>query len=331
MIHPDNLQQINTNVPRETLVYNADDLVIKRPAPGVASNAWIAKQKHAQTVMNELANVKSNAYVIPQMREISTPKLFAIETRIYGHPINSSYFETLSPQDQDIIYNALAHFINDMNQMRPIIKQRDGFDIDIHTGAINTVSFNTVLDQMKRYLNPNEIKIIQMARTWFDAASENDADFVFSHGDMNENNIFYDSVNRRVSFIDFADAKYENAHYMFERDFAKLGWLDINRLRHEYLALRRATPVIIESNKFVENMRNKLQNFKWTAMEFLKNPQVAAEIRIKMISEFIFEIDKLYQQIVRSEKFSDATKAIGINVNNLTNPMGHMNIQENRR
>ena len=306
----DNLQQINTNTPRETLVYNADGLVIKRPVQGNLPPAvWLDKQRYAQSVMAELGAVKSNAYYVPKMLEISSQELFAIETRVYGHPINSSYFDGLTSTDHDIIYNAVAHFMNDMNQMRPVLPQQDILDTNID-GHASEMSFVAVLTGMKEHLNPTEIENVQRAKEWFDTASKNDANIVFSHGDMNENNIFYDATNQCVSFIDFADAKYENAHYMFERDFGKLGWLDLDRLRQEYMALPRKQPVIITSDRAIESMRNALQNFKWTSMEFLKNPKVAPKVRLTLIREYIESINKIYMTHGQSEKFADGKRNV---------------------
>ncbi|MDE6478531.1 MAG: aminoglycoside phosphotransferase family protein [Alphaproteobacteria bacterium] len=310
MSNLDNLQQINTNSPRETVVYAADGLVFKRPTKRMSETGWLAKQRHAQLVMQDINRVASSEYFVPQMLEISTTEKFAVEQRAYGHPVSSSYFDKLPPADQDKIYRAMAHFMNDMNQMRPVLQQRHLFDATDDAADLDNIPLKDVLIKLKKHIPEKELSVVKSAKKWFDVASESDASMVFSHGDMNENNIFYDPTRGVVSFIDFADARYENADYMFERDFAKLGWLDLDRIRAEYMALPRTQPVIIKSDPHVSDMRNALQSFKWGAIEFLKRPQLATAVRIKMLREDIAKIKKYHDRALAAEKFARGTQAI---------------------
>lgn len=307
------LQQINTNVPRETLVFSANDLVVKQPVSGALSpKIWLDKQKHAKQVMDSLNKIGNSKYFVPEMLEISPSKLYALERRAYGHPLNSSYFETLSAADQDIIYNAIAHFMNDINQSKPILNQSEFFDTEKEVGLPNK-TFDTIITELKSFISEPEYKTLVAAKEWFDTAAKSDASVVFSHGDMNENNIFYDPARRVVSFIDFADAKYENITYMFERDFGKLGWLDLDRIRREYMALPRKHPVIITANPNVTNMRIALQNTKWIAIEFLKSPNTpAGNARRKMIQDEINKIQKLYAAIPHTEPVTEFARGADI-------------------
>ncbi len=305
----DNLQQINTNNPRETLVFAADGLVIKRPVRN-PDTAWLAKQRHAQIVMDELNRVASSEYFVPQMLEISTAENFAIEQRAYGQPVTTDFFKTLTAADRDKIYRATAHFMNDINQMRPVVTQQNLFDGANDATDLDKMSLKNILIQLKKHIPEKELKIIKTAKSWFDTAAQTDASMVFSHGDMNENNIFYDPARGMVSFIDFADARYESADYMFDRDFAKLAWLDLDRLRREYMALPRRQPVIIKSDPHVADMRIALQNFKWGAVEFLKRPTLATATRIKMLRDDIAKIKKLYDQVTVAEKFNRGAQVV---------------------
>ena len=105
MSNLDKLQQINTNVPRETNVHEADGLVIKRPTDKDAKQqtVWIEKQKFAQRVQDFLRAKQNPAYFIPHMLEVSGAKVFAIEERVPGCPITSSFAEKLSQEDMKII------------------------------------------------------------------------------------------------------------------------------------------------------------------------------------------------------------------------------------
>lgn len=293
----DGLQQINTNTPRETIAYNADGLVVK-VSTGRTPN-WLSKQQHAHRVTTDILNIPNRPYFVPSTMVIDGEGPLVLEQRAYGHPITSSYFETLSPRDRDVVYHAVASLMNDMNQMRPVLSQKEFFDQD---GDLNTIL------RSAKFLSREELEIVRRAKEWFDNAAATDASVVFSHGDMNENNIFYDPASRTVSFIDFADAKYENAHYMFERNFGRLGWLDLDRLRHEYMALPRTQPVVITTDNKVENMRILLQNLKWSVQEYLNNMKrpAANVVRMKIIRDNVDKISKLYS----TEKFVTARGAM---------------------
>ena len=158
-------------------------------------------------------------------------------------------------------------------------------------------------------MSDKETKTVKKAKSYFDKASEKGASVVFSQGDMNEHNIFYDKNTKTVSFIDFADAKYENANHMFTRNFARLGWLDIERAISDYEALPRQQPVIVKADKNIFDLRNALYSFKWPAIEFLKNPKVATAIRLKLIKDSIANLSKIMTRIT-SEQIAEATKVM---------------------
>ncbi len=306
----DNLPQINTNSPRETLVYSADGLVIKRPGPRAPDlPTWLQKQQHARAVVESLQRVKNPAYFVPTMLEISKDQYFAVEERVPGRPLKSSYFETLSAADQDIIYRSFANFVNDINQSRPVLTQSHVFDSpDGEDG--NTMPFNKIIKDLKKHVPARKLKTITNAKDWFDKAAQHDASVVFSHGDMNEDNIFFDETTKTLSIIDFADAKYENVHYMFNRDLGRLGWLDIDRLIREYEALPRAQSVIVKTDPMVEKLRNRLKNFVWSASEFLENPKIATTARLKIIDISIKEVKEAYDAILRAAQFEQGGKVL---------------------
>lgn len=295
MAKVDDLPRINTNAPRETLVYLSDDTVIKQPGPYAPPvNVWMDKQRHARDVARDLRAMKNTTYFVPLMLEVSEDGNYVTEERVDGRPLKSSYFEQLSQKDQDIIYRGLANFVNDINQMRPILTQADMLDGIVGGDNRQNMSFNTIIKRLQKYVSPAELEIVTTAKDWFDTVQQNDSSIVFSHGDMNENNIFYDVASQTLSIIDFADAKYENAYYMFNRDLARLGWLDIDRLVRAYNELPRKNPVVVEPNPQIQALRVKLQNFVWSAVPFLQNPKAAAKVRMKIIQDSINDVKKAY-------------------------------------
>lgn len=302
----DNLQQINTNAPRETLVYLADGLVIKRPVDTSNSkilNTWLGKQIQAKDTSDKVLAANNKNYFVPRTLEISSKEYFVVEERATGTPLSSSFFETLTKKEADIIYKGIAHFINDINQSKQVLTQKETFDSFTSVEYLGEISIPSLIEKLSKYIPKKDMQIVQDAKDWFDVASDNDASIVFAHGDMNEHNIFFNRETKTLSIIDFADSKYQNADYMFNVDFARLGWLDIERLIKEYEALPKKQPVNVKNKPEVKNMRNALYNFKNSASEFLHNPKLATKIRIEIIKQEIEKIKKLYNSINDSNKF----------------------------
>lgn len=311
MSNLDKLQQINTNVPRETSVFEADGLIFKRPASGggaIQQTQWVEKQKHAQRIQDYLRARGNTTYFVPHMLEVSGSKMFAIEERVPGRPLTSSFVETLTPADLDIIYRGLANFINDMATYKPIITQSEHFDFPPEDGSDKKFNFAYILNHMKKYLTNVEIDTLKKAKAYFDDLSLNDASVVFSHGDMNEHNAFYDQPTQTISVIDVADARYENANEMFFRNFARLGWLDVERLVSEFNKLPHERPINIESDRYLMALRNALQSVKWSATEILKNPKTADKLRMKMLRDEIAAVARAHSalKISRASQTVDA-------------------------
>ena len=312
MSNLDKLQQLNTNTPRETCVYSLDNLVAKRPAhitqDTVRNTNWINKQRYAQRIQEFLKAKENKFYFIPRMLEVSPTGMFAIEEKVPGHPITSAYAETLTPADFDVIYRGIAHFINDMATYKPVKNQSEYIDMpseESHNGKF-TIAYIT--NHIKKYLSSSEIEAIKKAKALFDDLALNDASVIFSHGDMNEHNIFYDPKQKLVSIIDVADAKYENTHEMFNANFARLGWLDIDRLVAEFNALPHSTPIRTETKPEVISLRHALQNFRWCAYEILHSPKQASKIRLKMLKDEASVVANAYSRAKMSLATSQLAK-----------------------
>lgn len=302
----DNLQQINTNAPRETLVYLADGLVIKRPVDTSNKkilNTWLGKQIQAKDTSDKVLAANNKNYFVPRTLEISSKEYFVVEERATGKPLSSSFFETLTKKEVDIIYKGIAHFINDINQSKQVLTQKETFDSFTSVEYLGEVSIPVLIEKLSKYISKEDMQIVQDAKDWFDVASDNDASIVFAHGDMNEHNIFFNRETKTLSIIDFADSKYQNADYMFNVDFARLGWLDSDRLIKEYNALPKKQHVNVKNKPEIKNMRNALYNFKNSASEFLHNPKLATKIRIEIIKQEIEKIKNLYTKVKDNKDF----------------------------
>ncbi len=307
-----NLQLINTNAPRETLVYLSKDgkKVIKAP---VSNNnkqrlqTWLGKQKIAKSVSDGVLKFNNSTYKIPRTLKIYDEDFIVEEERVVGTPLKTSFVESLEPKELDIIYKSFANFLNDINQSRPVLKQKDFFDA---VSGEKDMTLGEVLLKLQEHIPSEELTIVRQAKDWFDVTSDNDASVVFSHGDMNENNIFFNKETKTLSVIDFADSKYQNADYMFNVDLARLGWLDIDRLIKEYEKLPKKQNVNIKSSQNVKDMRTALYNFKSSAIEFLKNPKLVPQIRITLIRNDITKIKNYLEKIEGSKKFEKAKQKV---------------------
>lgn len=313
MLKLENLQLLNTNAPRETLAYLDKDAVYKIPVSGkdpLNIKTWLEKQKLTRQVSDGILSFNNSTYKIPRVLEISDKEVFVKEERMIGTPLKTSFVETLTPKDLDVIYKALANFTNDINQSRPVLTQKDTFDMSTSVEYMGATKIDEILKKLKKYIPEKELQIVRKAKEWFDVASDKDASVVFAHGDMNEHNIFFDKKTKTVSIIDFAEAKYQNADYMFGVDYARLGWLDIDRLIAEYEKLPKKQNVNVRTSSNVKSMRNALYNFKSAAAEFLHKPNIATKIRIGIIQQDIEKIKKIYNQINSTKELKKATTVI---------------------
>ena len=323
-----NLQLINTNSPRETLVYLSKNgkTVVKVPVPNNNKQrlqTWLGKQKIAKSVSDGVLKFNNPNYKIPRVLKVYDDDFIVEEESIIGTPLKTSFVETLKPEELNIIYTGFANFINDINQSRPVLKQKDFFDA---VSGEKDMSLKEVLSNLQEYISAEELNIVYQAKNWFDVASDEDASVVFSHGDMNENNIFFDRETKTLSIIDFADAKYQNADYMFNVDLARLGWLDIERLIKEYENLPKKQKVSTKSSQYVKDMRTALYNFKSSAIEFLKNPKLVPQIRIKLIRNDIAKIKNYLEKFDEQKKFKKAKQKVALEDTLKTNTVLQNNI-----
>ena len=284
---------VNTNSPRDSRVYADGEYVVKMPVdtnPALVK-VWAERQKHAKnTVDRILEKQEDHSYFVPKTIEISIQdKPYVREERVSGHPLTMEYFSGLSPAQKEIIYKALAQFTSDMNQTLPTLdilsqlQSQNGKDL----------SFFDVLKTLKPVLTDKEISIIDNACGLLEEYPERTPSFVFFHGDMNENNIFFDEETNRVSVIDFTEARYESAYYMFNSDLSRLPWLDVKKLIEIYNKIPKKQPVRTSQDKYMIDVFNCLRTIQSTGNSLLKNPK-NAEIYKRILKETITALQKAY-------------------------------------
>ena len=297
MLNTDKSNLINTNSPRDSYVFADGDYVIKTP---VATNpahikVWLGRQKHARDVTDKiLSTQRKNNYFIPKTIEISEqPDVYAREERVIGNPLTAEAFSKLSDTQKEMIYSALAQFIYDMNQSAPV------FDItyQLQFKNNNDLSLFDVLKALKKVLTDKEVKIVNNTFELLKNNITKTPSLVFFHGDFNENNVFFDTKTNTLSIIDFTEARYESAYYMFNSDLSRLPWLDISKLIKTYNNLQKENIIRTNQDKNILDLFNLLRTVQTTGTSLLNKPQSAA-IYKKILSETIVNMEKLYQNTV---------------------------------
>ena len=277
MINLKPLQQLNKGTARETAVYVNGNTVLCTPGPmAPADTVWLEKQMLAGILGKQIRNKNNAAYFVPALIGVDDDgngRPVTIQERAPGRMIDAAYFQTLSPADHVVIYDALANFINDMAHVDTIRTQSAMLD--------EKRPFDESVGAMFERLTAAEIDTVRGAKTWFDRVAKNDASYILSHADMNPGNILYDASTKTVSFLDLVEARYMVADQVL-KDFQKLPWLDVAHLRSKIEKLPGAKQIVFDVNPTLVNMRNALNNFKWSANWFIDNPNAnPAQINLK--------------------------------------------------
>ena len=290
-----NNNQINTNKPRDSLVFADGDYVIKYPTATNPAHVgeWVKRQQHARDVVNGLLSYNGNRklYFIPKIVEISDKtNAYIREERVYGKPITQDLFFSLNQTQQDIIYNTLAIFISDMNQHMPVL------DITSQFQMANGKDFIRLLTSVRDFISDEDFTLINNAYELLKLHSNKMPSRVFFHGDMNENNIFFDITTNTVSFIDFTEARYENADYMFFSDLSRLQWLDTNKLIERYKNTTKQRQITIIPDKGIVNIFNCLRTIQSTCNSIINQPKMAS-IYNKILHENIQKLETAYNSV----------------------------------
>lgn len=253
---------------------------------------WLESQKNAALISDEIRARNNFAYFVPRTY-ISHGKVY--EEFASGNRWRDVY-KDLSSEDLDWIYMALAKFINDMSELRPV-------------KYVNNVSKVCGLPQIKssrdlqrklskideKYISAKNKKLIQDIYDYLLQVPENKI-MVFGHNDLHGDNIIIDIDEKLLSIIDFECAGYESAFKtmyvrgMFDYPFF---WRCVNEL-----------PRTKNSNfswEFVLEHRDLYKFLRWLHDVLLREGKslelMSREIAMKCGTiSFVFEEAKFHQQ-----------------------------------
>ncbi len=204
---------------RETYIADfGPGFVMKRPLPtsgDEARQAWLEKQHKTKETMDRIHDIGNPRYNIPQMLYIKDDEFQLLEERAPGFHLTADLYKQLSRRQRYEIIDGIASFLVDMNESRPI------GDIVSHKIS-QDLKFkrldNFVNNKMNNWFTVEETQKLGKIRDAI-GTFEYETRLAWSHGDLNSGNVLYDPLTSTLSFIDFAEAKY---NFIYRDIFAPL-------------------------------------------------------------------------------------------------------------
>lgn len=246
---------------RETYaVYYGDKYVMKRPLPSFGPDAqlnWLIKQHRTQDVLNEIRSKKNPAYNVPEMIYINDDEVQLLEERAPGQPLTKELYRSLPGRQKYEIRHGIASFLTDMNELKdpaPV----ENYKIASELKMIKLENF--VENKMSNWFNNSDIKY--MVRLKNNVKSfEYETRKVWSHADLNSENVYYDYKTNVLSFIDFAEANYQ---FVYRDIFAPL-------------------QIALSICKNVYEIYYKLHNKKLFLMPGVRNPKLEEIMKYRFL------------------------------------------------
>lgn len=208
---------------KESYVVWYDDYVVKRPLPSFGEPKkmeWLARQERAKKKIDEIVSTKKpGVYNIPRIVGINRDEFAVIEERAFGGHLCCNLYRGLNRSQKYKIIYGIATFISDMNNLRqPKQLHMEKLSPDKVDEA------NKILYQTETFIPVVDFKYILRMQEELKSV-EYDTVAFWSHGDLNQGNVMFDVTNDKLSFIDFADARYEDIYRGIASPVTV--WLDI--------------------------------------------------------------------------------------------------------
>ena len=192
---------------RESYVSYYGEYVLKRPLPTMgadARDAWLAKQHKTKNAIDSIRTVGNPIYNVPEMTFINDAEYQILEERASGEPLTAQVFNALTRRQQIEIINAIASFLVDMNESKPVQDwQQHHIADELKFARLE----NFIGAKMSKWFTDAEVLFMEHIRDEI-GSFEYTTRPVWSHCDLNSGNVLYDAERSRLSFIDFAEANY---------------------------------------------------------------------------------------------------------------------------
>lgn len=278
---------------------------------------WAKSIIYARQISDEIRAIDNPAYDVPKTF-ISNGKVR--EQAAQGVMMRELRYETLC-EHWDKILPSMAHFINDMSELRPVrsrrISEKTTRDICIRDSK-DLVKMLT--KKVSDILPPENIKMIVNAYALMDNLPENQ-EMVFAHNDLHQGNIMVDPVTGRLSIIDFELAGYQSKFaIMYAKKTTAVPelWEYINKLP------RSKNPNLtweFDTNK--SNMFRLVQQITLSIINF--SPKTAGEEDRNKLIEEARHVCRQLDFYIGAINVSQKEKSNNIMTRSLPVPIAHWN------
>lgn len=260
-LQSDEILSGSTTVVRRQKTLSGDIIVKTRKKTNAKTNTpeqWLEKQKNAKKIADEIRAKNNSAYVVP--------RTFVSHNHVREQLVTGqrwrAVFRTMSPEDQKWAFKAVAEFVNDMSELRPIKYQKNTNTVP-RLPVKNVDELIKILDSWdEKYVSKEDKKLIVDIYKYLTAIPENKL-MVFGHNDLHGDNVIIDIDNRQIAIIDFELSGYKSVY-----DAMYGGMLD-SECFWQYVNMLPRTKNPKLSWDFVREHRNLHKFLSWGCYEII--------------------------------------------------------------
>jgi len=200
---------------KESVVEICGDRVFKSPKEEMSvhkKEVWLSKQYVAKDSLEEI-KAKSEThglYGVPVVLNIDDADCRVTEEFVLGVPLSSEVFACLPKNKQMSVIEGIARFLVDMNELKPI-NGEDGHRIAEEIKLEELASF--IDNKMGCFFDSKSVTYMGGLLKRIQDINTYDSQQVWSHNDLNLNNVLYDTATSKLSFVDFAEVKYNFVYH----------------------------------------------------------------------------------------------------------------------
>ncbi len=202
-----------------TIVRRHGDMVEKmyraNPEFMESADVWMYKMQTARDITDKLQN--KPAYFVPKTR-IENGRVF--EDFVSGTKLSDLSDEYIA-QNAYWIIPAVANLLNDLSELEPTEHYENMSEYRDMTSVqfLDVDEVTNILSRRRDVIGDDNIEFIKSIYRYLLSLPENH-ELVFSHNDLSGGNVFIDTENKRVSFIDFEVAGMDTKlHIMYHSHF----------------------------------------------------------------------------------------------------------------
>lgn len=189
----------------------------------MSESKWFARQQNAAIISNEL-RTKANPHY-------DVPKTFISHGHVREQFVDGINADKYKGDMSDLI-PAVAHFINDMSELRPVQFRRNK---KVPGMLLNDIAdLDDEIEKVRKFnvVHEKNLQLIHDVYAFLRDMPENNM-FVFGHNDLHPGNVFVNPENGRLTVIDFELSGYQPLSYVMYEEMRSgpLLWDYVNKLK----------------------------------------------------------------------------------------------------